>query len=696
MVMMIVMKYIDLRFMKSVIVVVLMCVAMLASAQKKYDDIYNELSNLSLDQAYSEFLAFQKQNPYFANTYIQLGIICEHKMTHTDPLRDIESAQFWSDNAHLFFGNFKVFYHDGEERSNEEYYENLNIPQSGERLKKEELMAFVDAHEKKCRDFRDSTLMIYTALDKSKSAYNKCINIFFELSKKYANYNELLLCYDPYIRQCLDSMSVNYAICESEFKKYKQLTKAFPVLNYMQFYDKKDIETFRLDGLTNSDFLNNRFTVWDFQKWIADYRKTVDEAIIPLRSEVEKINKMFADGLDEYKSGTLNVALQQPFDDLFFFRLCKYDNGSLVRDLFKYLAKRRELITLGKDELVLDSDSSLAIVNRMMRHALRVSVAEDEALASLDMFDAAVSPARVSRFADFFKANYGGIDGLKKMKSVEISFNHGVLSDVLSAVSDYRKAVNAKLAQPSYSSKSARFPALPLWAVDDYEIGNMNGAYVTKFVAYDSYSRPAYVTGVKKSDLKTVFVAGLDAAGSTSWIIEARKLNDIQSIVAVDGGCMVSAYVGDQPVAVCYSDKGRELLRYNLASGSLSVFQRNAVTKLTKYAYSDDRSASMVVVDSLGSKVLSCRLESVKNISSVQDVDEGSLVIGSGEGRLEFDVVNNDGVIVNHTSFDHDGLKIDAVFRASAQEICIFVSDKKHRNYIVIIDEKGNVIKSTV
>ena len=90
--------------------VVLLLIGASAQAQRKYAEIFADMPNMSLDHIYSELMQFQKQNPYFANTYIQLGMVCEHKMAHTDPLRDIESTLFWADNAHLFYGNFLIFY----------------------------------------------------------------------------------------------------------------------------------------------------------------------------------------------------------------------------------------------------------------------------------------------------------------------------------------------------------------------------------------------------------------------------------------------------------------------------------------------------------------------------------------------------------------------------------------------------------
>ena len=98
---------------------------------QKYSDIYDGLPNMTLDQQYNVLLDFQKSNPYFPNTYIQLGSICEKRMILFDPLKDNESVRFWAQNALLFYGNLKVYYKPGDIKSQWDYYENLHIPYRG-------------------------------------------------------------------------------------------------------------------------------------------------------------------------------------------------------------------------------------------------------------------------------------------------------------------------------------------------------------------------------------------------------------------------------------------------------------------------------------------------------------------------------------------------------------------------------------
>lgn len=552
------------------------CVAVDA---QKYDDIYDELPNLSLDQAYSKLLDFQKKYPYFANTYIQLGMICEHKMNLSDPLRDINSAQFWSENAHLFFGNFNVFYKEGDLRSNDVYYENLNIPFEGKKLKEEDLKHFVDAHEATCRNFRDTTMMIYTAIAKSKMHYNRCIKTFMAINEKYANYNELLLGYNNEVDKAMQSMANDIDSCVIAFGEYQRLIEAFPLLAYRQRYVMKDIQTFRLDGLTNSDFYENEFFMWDYKKWIDEYRGAIENAIKPLRREIDNINAMYSDGKKELESGkALQTALKQPYDEFFVFKLGKYDNSSLVRELFSYLEARRQYYVFAGDSLTLNTDTVPALMGRKMRHLYNTAVRANDAKEKLKAVDSYVTEDRVARFAEFFEKKYGGLSGLHSLQTTE-----------------------------------------PV-AIDD----GLSKVF-TRFVEY---------------------VDALAAQDSLKSFVDERKSNAVPAIEARD---------------------------------EINDIVRSVINN-------EDSSVAFCVVDSLGKHDMLLPVGAVAKVSHIQNVNDGAIVIGTSDDGVVVLKVKDDASVAQRTVLPGSGMSVKALFRASAQEVCLFLVDADNKPHFVSVN----------
>ena len=669
--------------------VALILIGISAQAQRKYSEIFADMPNMSLDQTYSELMHFQKQNPYFANTYIQLGMVCEHKMALTDPLRDIESALFWADNAHLFFGNFLVFYQSGDYRSNSEYYENLNIPHSGSKITEEDIKEFVSAHEKKCKNFRDSTFMIYTAIEKSKEGYNRSIQAYSKLCERFVNYNDMLLAYDTTVESMLKELENGIDQCETQFKEYKRLTKIYPVLNYRQIYDKQNIETYRLDGLTYSDFYQNRFTIWDFKKWVDDYRAELNNAILPLRSEIEKIDAQYKAGKAEYeKKVQLSAALTAPYDELFIFRLGKYDNNSLVRELLKYLELRRNMIAMAGDTLLSKTQGSANLMNRKMRSIYKLHQLKQSATAQLAEVQNFVTPERIARFAQFFSKNYGGADGLKRFEKDELVFLSEIETATLQNFSSYCVSVAEVQKKASFSQKG-KAAALPTWCVSDYEVGQVTGNYITQQVVRDQYGRPTYLAGVKKADLKAPFVARIDEQNTTTWLTDVKGANNIVALSPMAQGCIVCTTIKDVPTAIAYENGTKETFRFALHSANVAFINYNEMTKMTHAAFNDADGVYFTLTDSLGRNVSEMKLPNITEATHIQNITNGALVIGVNAGNIVVMQVPDAGVILEPLVIKGNNLKVSNIFRASANEIVIFTTNEQGERQLIVVDADG-------
>ena len=67
----------------------------------KYKDVYEFLKTKSEQEAYSQFRAFQKQDPYHANTYYQLGVLSQKWAKKYDPLTEYSDLKHFSNEEFL-------------------------------------------------------------------------------------------------------------------------------------------------------------------------------------------------------------------------------------------------------------------------------------------------------------------------------------------------------------------------------------------------------------------------------------------------------------------------------------------------------------------------------------------------------------------------------------------------------------------
>ncbi len=390
----------------------------------KYDELIVEVKQLSPKQRYSKFFEYQKQDPHFANTYIQLGDASEKIFLEIDPLRSMELSNYWVNNAILYYGLFPVYLKPNEVRRNREYYDNFPIETQERRIENEDVFKYVESRIAFCKNYKDSLSLIYSALEKSKDHYNSCVKIFNELNEKYDNLNHALLQTNPEFLSLLNKLESDYKSTLEEFTNYQMMISKFPIGEYKQEFQIVPIQTFRLDGLTNSDFLKNSFTIWNYGKWVEDYRKTFNNDIVPLRSEINAINKTFNDNkrrLLIVESFDEEQKLKS-YDDLFMFRLGKFDNNSLVRDLFRYLNTRQEFLILGKSSQNSPNDSSSVLMNRKFRYYHGLAIQKLQTEEMLDLFNKAITKEKVEHFSDFFSQNYQGEQGLRAFYTQEGNF----------------------------------------------------------------------------------------------------------------------------------------------------------------------------------------------------------------------------------------------------------------------------------
>lgn len=660
---------------------------------QRYSDIYYALPDMTLDQAYCALMEFQKANPYHANTYLQLGSICEKKMILLDPLRDNKSVVYWGQSVALFYGNLKVFYKEGEARG--EFYQNLKIPFSGRRIEDADFWAFVEQHKAMAKNHVDTTSMIFAAIEKSKHFYDRSIETYKSICDDYVNMNDLLLRNDEALNKRMADLVKYSDLCVKEFAEYKRLINLYPVMNYKQFYEKLPIETFRLDGLTNSDFYQNRFNIWDFGAWVEEYRAAIRDFIEPLRKEIKAIDDKYRAGRSEFQSGAAQSAvLSAPYDDMFLFRLGRYDNASIVRELFGYLESTRKMLVLAGDSIGRNIPWSSALEARKMRQIYRISKLAAESDAKRKALLKGITADNVGRFANFFATSYGGHAGLVKFAKEDGEFCESVLATVCDATAQYLADLDQsrKAAVDVYSvAQGAAAPSVPLWAVQD--VAAITSKHSTTHISYGKDGTPAHVAGCMKANAKSWFVAGIKD-GKTDWLLNLKGVNGVSGVRSFDGGCLVNALRQLKPTLILVNEVGKEVKSVDTGTEFLDIMECDPISGRIYWASGNEqRAPALASTDSLGVKAWDVKLAGLSSVASVNIVSDGFLSVGlSADGQLASVLVSASGEVKPIVNASAGVSRVISVSRISANEIGCLVEGTDGKRRFVLLSDKGAVI----
>ena len=91
-------------------------------------------------------------------------------------------------------------------------------------------------------------------------------------------------------------------------QNYQTAIKNYPIKNYNQKYKLLPIETYRLHGLTGSDFLKDEIPIWNYGTWVKNVRQVIKTDIEDMRNQINKADQKLNENISilaesrEYKS----------------------------------------------------------------------------------------------------------------------------------------------------------------------------------------------------------------------------------------------------------------------------------------------------------------------------------------------------------------------------------------------------------
>lgn len=507
----------------------------------KYEDLYAKLPSLTSGQAYNQLFEYQKENPTFPNVYLQLGYACEQQLKGLDLLRDIEQANHWNNNAILFYNLFEFYFKEKDLRKNDKFYENL-ITSSKKKLSDADVMEYQKRKLQYCFSFRDTLTLIYNTLEQSKTYYNSCVQIFNEISTHHKTINETLLRADNKMLELLDSLNLQFVGSIETFKLYQELIRRFPIGSYNQQFTLKPIETFRLDGLTNSDFLDNNFSVWDYKTWISEFKSTYQSEIVPLRKEIDRIHEDFMKNREQIAllDTLTSDAVNRPFADEFLLQLEKYDINSIVSDLLEYLNGYQSLLISSRSELNSPTDSLSESVSRKYRYYYRLAQDHKQLRAKLNQLESAITPDRMLNHKAYFDEYYNGTEGFSQFISDERVLFDDLMHQNFSNLQVYLKNKSQAERENGYTEGAIQIPLYPQPAKP--EKGELK-PYASHGIAY-AKGAPIYAGGYKlNGNRPAATIAKIGNRKTVEWIKEVGMPNIAEGdfvtrIQGFDEGCV--------------------------------------------------------------------------------------------------------------------------------------------------------------
>ncbi len=497
----------------------------------KYKDVFDVVVSGDEILAYNILLEYQRQDPYFANTYFQLGNLAYKWAFEADPFLDIERVDYFIYNTRLYYGLAKKHISDdkSEVRKNRKYYSNVPQLAKIDKLQQEDVLNFIDQRLKEIDVYDKQVHKIYSYFYRMVNNYNHTVEFYREILAKYNKLKDIYMApYTTDVKPLLDTLSMLFDSTMLFYQQYKTSITSYPIKHYNQQLKLRDILTYRLEGITNANFLSDTIVVWNYGKWINDVRAVIVREISKLRSQIYLTQKK----MQKFE----RQVLKGPYsDDNPFFKLEqkviyeieKYNYKSLMSAYFTYYKGKLDYLTFSKFKYNDTTDTRMKLVARARNYkVLRNYKQTVDSL--LDIVVARNKPENRYKYRDFIAAEFP--DGFDEYLKGQKKWLQDYLDKQMERFKFFifRDALNYPFVKDSVQYKNYY---IPLYV----EFVKPQLAQVNQVVVLDKAVSPqgdVYVGGyIRQGSSSNAFIARV-YQGQVQWIkVNPGSLNTFSYVV---------------------------------------------------------------------------------------------------------------------------------------------------------------------
>jgi len=449
-----------------------------AGSRLKYDDVYKVVLSGDKDKAYTLLIAYQRQDPDFANTYFQLGIIAKEWAKSFNPYKEFVYTKLFIYNTKLYFSLAKRYIED-EKTKNRSYYKNAPIIPKGKKLQISDINSYIDSQIEDITDYENNIVKIINYYNKSSDYYNECVSTFMNINTTYTKIKNIYLSEEAELFSEMQKLETYFDSTLIYFKLYKDALKNFPIQNFNQTYQLRNIITYRLDGLTYSDFLQNNISLWNYKKWVQEVQQIKESTVKDNRKEIINQNNALKSKINALLNGEYSNGYHRfKTDKKFIYRIEKLDNNSLLLKLFKLNETKFNFLTAFKKEI--NDPVNLTKFPMLKRAEFCYNLMKEKKIADSinNIFAKAVKPNKIKKYKKFYISEYGGLKGLKEYSFRQELFFNAKLKDAFLNLkkqlyySAYKIDTDSLVYQGELISKNIVNPAENIPGTNVYRITN--------------------------------------------------------------------------------------------------------------------------------------------------------------------------------------------------------------------------------
>lgn len=530
------------------------CTSSFAQRKVKYKDIYDKIGQEPAEHSLLKLSEYQKLTPEFPNTYVQSGLIDWAWLQNVDPFLNYTYTKKLIYDTKLYLGLAinKIGKDEKEVKKNKAYYTNLGLGTNPDEIKQEDVISELNRILGIVKDYEENVTKIIDNFNKTIEKYNECIAIYKGIVARQSNYKNLLITNTDDLRAEMKDLSQKYDSVNTYFSQFKTALNAYK--KYMlKGYDQKTktipIVTYRLEGLTSSNFINPEIPIWDYKSWVAEAFKEMDGNIAKLKTNTEQEIKNLrarVASLQKQKAETDSIQVIVAPNALLNL-VEKYDYESLLSASLKYEAALANLMISSMRSA--NNTSNMESFNE--DYTQKASYYYDLYLMACDAKNALATQA--SRITDnncamhepILNSLYGGKSQLQNGYTDKQTAG---IDKIMEQNLENFKLYTIENLSPEGAEGTHDGAAISAKPYIGKFADAADGAYHTVYTIKDNAGF-RYICGYKKTSAtaSTGFVAKMDSENAILWVKDINNGAGINKVVQI----LPSKFAGFVAIATC-------------------------------------------------------------------------------------------------------------------------------------------------
>ena len=239
----------------------LMCLVLMPLwGQEKFSEQLSAVSEMTPYQAIYHLEQYQKKFPWFAGVYYHLGMANEKQIPTIHPILDYDLIRRMLYNARVCYGNCKHYAQDASLK-NEDF---AGLPTKRKRVEYEDVARFAN---KKLQQVKNTQMLVdhlYNSYYCMVKRYADCRQMFTQFCETYPGEKQAHLRLQAQDIDLLNRLAQQFDSLKIDITTFESALANYPIDNYTPTFSFSDIQLYRLDGLTQTNFMEPHITLWNY------------------------------------------------------------------------------------------------------------------------------------------------------------------------------------------------------------------------------------------------------------------------------------------------------------------------------------------------------------------------------------------------------------------------------------------------